>query len=368
MRSAADHLAELSRICESIDKEWSIEDYKVDAFPQIAFDAASGFDFAPFGELGYLRGCLDLEQIQHLQDDSTFSDLYVRLFDNGRMWVEVLNWWGSDITLHDHDFSGIQVQLKGRSVNTVYDFSESLELSDLRFGGFTIKRVENWEPGSRSIVLPGRVERHNVCHLDVPTVSLLIRTAPYKHIGRQWNYFPPVLAASYDVASNTFRKNVKALRLVATRQEVSEFVALFDDFCTVASPRELLFAVIKMIDVLFEERYAEFLARFARHPYGEAIILAASFYYFSEAMKGLQRSQQYAWEDSEQKALASLSASWDHETFKRIYQCAIGNSDAASTALVIEAIRNKLKGQDAKIYANALSAYGIGKLESKAVA
>ncbi|MGH9995123.1 MAG: hypothetical protein ACRD4J_07800, partial [Nitrososphaeraceae archaeon] len=39
-----------------------------------------------------------------LQQLSSLSDLYIRLYDNGRFWVEVLNWWSLDISIHDHDF------------------------------------------------------------------------------------------------------------------------------------------------------------------------------------------------------------------------------------------------------------------------
>src|SRR5690348_9352630 len=103
--------------CQDISDEWRKHDNDCAAFPDIVCSKTKGLDLSYFGELSNLVETLEDPHVAVLQTPSTFSDLYVQLFNNGRFHVEVLNWWRSDINIHDHDFSGVQFQLKGLSLN-----------------------------------------------------------------------------------------------------------------------------------------------------------------------------------------------------------------------------------------------------------
>jgi|SRR5580704_7372502 hypothetical protein len=303
--------------CEEIDKAWKGEEYSLAAFPDIVLASTSRLDLTPFGKLDELIQLLSDPTLARLQQLSSFSDLYIKLYDNGRFWVEILNWWGSDINIHDHDFAGIQFQLCGCSLNVDYSFAESQKYDDLCFGTVSVTGARIWRPGDRSVSLPGRKTPHNVCHLDLPTVSLLIRTHPVRSFGPQWNYFPPGTAGNYGIADATFRKSVAGLRLLA-RGDRAQFRRAFSWHVAHAKPAQLLFTLIKMIDIVFEPEFVDVVHDIAAvgDPLQEGIIEAAAFHRAIEALKAFRHRSQLSW--SERVALAIMGSSFDSRSIEDI--------------------------------------------------
>lgn len=286
---------ELRSRCLDIDRSWRNFDYKHQAFSDIVQELTHDLDLSPFGHVEQAVQLLGEPEIAELQRLSSFSDLYLKLFDNGRFWVEILNWWGSDINIHDHDFAGIQFQLAGHSLNVGYNFHQDGELGELSMGELSVSSAALWRPGDRSIVAPGRKAPHNVCHIDIPTVSLLIRTHPDPLFGPQWNYFPPGVAGSYGVATPSFRKHVQALRLLA-RGDKDVFRQAFGRFCERATARELLFGLVKMIDVLFEVDKVDLVYELAaKSGANETVVEAVVFYRATESIKHFKNTTALPW-------------------------------------------------------------------------
>jgi hypothetical protein len=300
----------LTRRCEQIDQAWARDSYSLASFPDIVLDKTSDLDLTPLGELDFLTPILTKPEVSNLQQLSSFSDLYIKLFDNGRFWVEILNWWGSDINIHDHDFAGIQFQLCGRSLNVDYAFEELESMGDVCFGRVSITGAKIWRRGDRSISLPGRRTPHNVCHLDRPTVSLLIRTHPQKRYGPQWNYFPPGVAGNYGIASPTFRKRVTALRLLSTGN-AQRFREAFARHVQVSKPEELLFTLIKMIDILFEPQFMDVTAAIVADGdlLQERLVEAAAYHRAIEMLKAFRHRSDLPW--NELVALAVVGSAFD---------------------------------------------------------
>jgi hypothetical protein len=245
--------------CKEIDAAWARRSYLPNAFPDVVEPIVEKLDLLPYDSLEkqlLLLGDAEVASGQVLQ---TFSDWYFKLYDDGRFWVEVLNWNSSDINIHDHDFAAIQVQLAGTSINVEYDFSETATHDSIAFGDYRIKRVSEWTPGSLSQVIPGRSSRHQVLHLSDPTVSLLFRTYPIEGANAQWNYFPPIVASQYFGFSDiTFRMRAKALRILADR-DTESFITAMSALTETISNRELLFLLSKLVDLIFESRFSGIL-------------------------------------------------------------------------------------------------------------
>ena len=331
---------ELCRKCDDIDHLWSKKSYDLIAFPEIMNEVIRDLDLTPLGALENLIELLSEPDIARSQQLSSFSDLYLRLYDNGRFWIEVLNWWGSDINIHDHDFAAVQYQLCGRSLNVEYSFEHALAGADFCLGVSTIRDATVWHPGNRSFVYPGRNRAHNVCHMDTPTMSLLVRTYPSKNFGPQWNYFPPGVAGNYGIADVVFRKRVKALRLLS-RGDSGIFESAFRRHMEGATPESTLFTLMKMFDVLFEPDKVylihELLTSGGEHR--EHIVECVALHRAVEVMKVLRRNSGLT--SSEQLSLAVLASSFDATSTKEISRLIFGDSDA--WRMPIEGLLSKLR-------------------------
>jgi len=270
-------LQELDRICRHIEAEWRDEDNDVAVFPDIVMKWTEGVDLSFFGDLGNIMALMSDPYVARMQELTSFSDIYLMLWHNGRFHVEVLNWWGTDINVHDHNFSGVQCQLAGVSLNVLYDVSSNGRSSRLRRSPITVRSAEMWRPGDRSYVRPGAQDPHTVHHLSTPTVSLLFRTIPTPDFGPQLNYFPPGVTASYTAADVPFRIKASALKLLA-RGSIPEFHRVFREVTDSQTPTENLFTVIKMTDILFNREHVALLHEFsARGEECRAIVEAAAY-------------------------------------------------------------------------------------------
>lgn len=349
---------ELQARCEKIEFAWKSAAWSITAFPEIVNSFTTGLDLTPFGSLDHTIELISAPSVKELQKLSSFSDLYLKLYDNGRFWVEILNWWGSDINIHDHDFAGVQFQLSGRSLNVSYAFAELRRVGGVRVGSLSVTDSELWSPGDRSTVLPGRSYPHNVCHLDMPTVSLLIRTHPDPNWGPQWNYFPPGIAADYGTADVLFRKRVQALRLLA-RGDLVAFRRAFQHHISSVMPEQVLFTLIKMIDILFEERHLQLIERILEEKDGEyrELVEAAAFHRAMEIVKALRHRAELKWD--EKVALSSLGSAFDQISFETITKGVTPSKSASSAIELLQAFSRRFDSVDYLRLNNAIRLFEL---------
>jgi len=259
-----------------IERKWLKYQYSSDEFYKVAWEETENFDLSPLGEIGNQLDLLENPHVRHNQHRSTFSDFHFQIFHNGRFLIEVLNWQGSHVNVHDHDFSGVQFQLKGDSLNVVYDFKEDEKAGALRFGELSVRRAEMWREGSRSVVRAGDLDPHSVFHLGKPTTSLLIRTVATPRYGSQSNYFP-TLAAHYYVSDDIQRKKLTALSLLSG-QSPSEFRRCFTHFINTQSLSENFFMLLKLGTILFSETYVDLVYDYAGRGEREAKVVESVAY------------------------------------------------------------------------------------------
>lgn len=253
-----------------VEAKWQKFNYSTESFPELVWECTEKSDFSVFGDVQNQLKLLDLPDVRQLQEPSTFSDLYFRIFHSGRCFIEILNWWGGHVNVHDHDFSAVQFQLKGDALNVTYDFHEQESNGALRFGKLVVKKSEIWREGSRSLVRPDNTP-HSVFHIGTPTTSLLIRTVPTTRFGAQSNYFPD-LSAHYYVANSIQRKKLTGLSLLSQKSPV-EFAKCFNHFLNTQSLSENFFMMVKLGPMLFQEQYTDIVNQYANRGPREAKLI-----------------------------------------------------------------------------------------------
>lgn len=261
-------------LTEKIERRWLQENYNSDVFSDVVWELTNDTDLALLGDLRNQLELLEYGPVRAVQALNTFSDFYFQIYNNGRFYIEVLNWWGGQVNAHDHDFSGVQFQLKGDALNVIHDFNCRQQIGAVRFGKLSARRAEYWKEGGRTKVFHGDIELHSVFHLGRPTTSLLIRTVPTNRYGAQSNYFKN-LAAHYYVNTLQQRKKLTALRLLSKGDE-SGFRERIRHCFSEQSLSENLFMLVKLGTAFFDPRYAPLMTEYARTcPEAEQVVLAA---------------------------------------------------------------------------------------------
>jgi hypothetical protein len=349
---------QLLEVAAAIDREWRAYDNNCEAFPEIVWRLTDDLDVSALGELAELTALLDHPYVASIQEPSTFSDLYLKLYDNGRFWIEVLNWWGSDINIHDHNFSGIQFQLAGSSLNVVYRFDIEMRLTNLDVGVLAIAKAEIWNAGTRSVVQPGRVEPHNVSHLDSPTVSLLIRTHPVALYGHQSNYLPPDLTGNYGVADIVFRKKVGALRLAA-RGDIARFNSMFAEVITTGTHADNLFTMLKTADVLFHPDHVGLVSDYASRGELEERIVRCVAYYRAQHYVANSLKYQPDVTGDDLVTIGMLASAYDRATFERIGTLLDGADARVDSSTRLACLRSHLRDDHVGQYDRVVELLGL---------
>ena len=341
-------LKSIHHIARNIQEEWDMVNCNYHDFPAIVLKHTENLDLSVFADLEIIIELLNLPEFAEIQKPSGFSDLYYKLFDNGKFWVEVLNWWGSDINIHDHDFAGVQFQVLGSALNVQYSFAPKSSIGGLDIGNIEVVKAELWKEGTKSVVVPGRAEPHNVSHLNDPTVSILFRTHPSRDFGSQRNYFPPFLAGNYGIADISFRKKVKALRLLSSHRNTERFSSAFRKVVKQQEPNQNLFVLIKMVDILFTERFSHLLQEFGQTSEIASLLVEASAYFRATELlaKGLKTSATKS--ISEVICMSALSSSFSHKSFDRINCDLLDANYELSLWRTLQDMLENLEGSDYK--------------------
>ena len=266
---------DIQSLCSRIEDRWLKLNYASEDFYKVVWEETESFDLSPLGEVSNQMLLLDHPAVRLNQRSSTFSDLYFQLFNNGRFMIEVLNWSQAHVNVHDHDFSGVQFQLKGDSLNVVYDFAPKGERDgSLQFGSLSVREASIWKQGGRSVVRAGDVDPHGVFHLGRPTTSLLIRTLPTPRLGVQSNYFP-TLAAHYTVQTDIQRKKLTGLQLLM-KQDRAGFRLCFQHFLETQSLCENFFMILKLGEGVFSEPYIDLIKGYAARGEKESQVVTSA--------------------------------------------------------------------------------------------
>ena len=351
---------DIEKLMAKIEEKWQKCQYSTDLFPEVVWQETEGFDLSALGEVSNQMKLLELPGVRFQQHRSTFSDFHFQIFHNGRFMIEILNWWGGHVNVHDHDFSAVQFQLKGDALNVVYDFNKNEEYGALQFGELKVRQGEFWKEGGRSLVRPGDVDPHSVFHLGSPTTSLLIRTIPTPRYGAQSNYFP-TLASHYYVANDIQRKKLTGLGLLA-RSSPTEFRSCLNGFLSSQSYSENLFMLIKLGPSLFEEQFVDIPAAYAERGSHEAKIIESVVFNNAIDFFKTKANEIEGLNEKEKLAVFVLAASHGRQNFDKI-SADLKNADIMLDAQVnLKAFCAKLESDDQHLALQYLNIFDLADL------
>lgn len=227
-----------------IESVWKNENYSSEKYYKVAGPIINGIDLSELSTIENQSNLLHLPMVASIQSPNTFSDLYIRVVNTQRSFVEILNWHGGHVNIHDHDFSAIQNQVFGRGLNIIYDFKDRVQKGAVTFGESKVREAKIWYPGTQSVVRHGNIDPHSVFHIDNPSVSILFRTNPTARMGSQSNYFK-LLKGNYYVNNSNQRKKLTALALIY-KQSTNSFNKVLEAFLGNQSLSESFFMLIKL--------------------------------------------------------------------------------------------------------------------------
>ncbi len=159
---------------------------------------------------------------------SRFGEPPVTVVARGNLRIEVYFWLSPATALHDHVFSGAFGVAHGSSLQERYAFaSDDPNHQPVRLGTLRRTAAELLSAGEvREIAGPDRC-LHRVAHLEVPTVSVCVRTRHDVGAPAQYTYFVPGLAAQTDEHfSPEARRRIELVRmLMHTQGQAAEATA-----------------------------------------------------------------------------------------------------------------------------------------------
>lgn len=200
--------AELGR---TVRGQWKARNFSLPAFPEIAQSVLEKRPPAKHVDFDSLvRGFL-LDDDQAFQTHSGFGQPELVVYDDPRFYIQLLFWLDGTTDIHQHEFSGAFHVLAGSSIHSMFAFEDAQSISPhLRVGQLRMKHTELLETGRTVPIISGRDYIHSLFHLDMPSVTVVVRTQTDPGTGPQFTYLPPHIAVNpvHDDALTMRRKQL----------------------------------------------------------------------------------------------------------------------------------------------------------------
>jgi hypothetical protein len=183
---------ELGRLVRA---RWQAENFSLAAFPGIAVRALEENSPAENVDLAALVRDFLLEDEQPFQTSSGFGQPELVVFDDPRFYIQLLFWLDGTTQIHQHEFSGAFHVLAGSSLHTEFAFENAREVTaHFRVGDLRLKETQLLETGSTVPIVSGRTCIHSLFHLEMPSLTVVVRTHSDPGTGPQFTYLPPHVA------------------------------------------------------------------------------------------------------------------------------------------------------------------------------
>lgn len=303
--------------CENIEAAWQKLNFDSSEFYKVAEEHTHDLDLTELGSTLTQLELLDITEVRKNVYNSTFSDNHIQIYDSGRFYVEILNWWNMDVNVHDHDFTGVQFQLKGESLDIEYAFDTLDTFAGLSTGKLRVKNSTRWLKGSYNIIKHGNQAIHSVGHLSFPSVSLIIRTHPTGRFGVQSNYFSNT-CGNYNLKNTSYHKAIKCLSLLSFEDGRSFEKALLSTIRKY-SLSEQFFMLLKLSDILFTSKFNHILYEYSQiSDTHESMVKSLSWHQKNQVIKKIAKSNSLC--EDERLLLFALGYSVDLSSFYLIIE------------------------------------------------
>lgn len=190
---------------------WKSNNFSPQDFPNLAADALARRPPSEHVELAELASRFLLDDEQPLQTLSGFGEPELVVYDHPRFYIQVLFWLDGSTDIHQHGFSGAFHVYEGSSIHADYVFQDARSISaHLRAGSLRMKGIRLLERGSIERIFSGASYIHSLFHLDVPSVTAVVRTHHDPGSDPQFTYLPPHIAVDplLDDSLTTRRKQL----------------------------------------------------------------------------------------------------------------------------------------------------------------
>lgn len=182
---------------DRIERMWREQDYGEEVFPQLVCDVLEN---DPPDKRVKVEDIIDwtfdsLQLFQQPRDRNLFGEPPIMLFQGVRFYIEALFWFSGTTAIHEHAFSGVFTVLAGSSVHSHWRFTPERTINSRMICG-KLERVstEILRPGGIRPIHAGDRLIHQLFHLEMPSVTIVIRTYEERRHLPQYKYMPPGLA------------------------------------------------------------------------------------------------------------------------------------------------------------------------------
>lgn len=183
----------------AVDRRWARAGRALDALPALAAAALAELDPRSLPDpFAIAEQCAAAPTLPD-QLAVDFGDAQVTVWRNAHLLVQVIFWLEETTAIHQHGFAGAFRLLRGASLHSTYRFTGGRTVA----AGFRVGRLaravhELLGPGDVRTIDPGDALIHNLVHVEMPSVTLTVRTPFIAALAPQWRFHPPGLAIDRD--------------------------------------------------------------------------------------------------------------------------------------------------------------------------
>jgi hypothetical protein len=195
-----------------VTRKWARKNFDESSFPDVAVDSLIESDVLNRVELEDIIDWFVTSPTVPEQQYRDFGQPPINVFLSERFFIEVLFWYDSTTTIHQHAFSGAFGVLAGSSLHTSYHFELGEEISShLKFGKVQFISSELLQRGDVRPIHIGNQLIHSLFHLERPSLSLVIRVKTKNEYKPQFNYLRPSLAINPECKEEPFYTQLRLL-------------------------------------------------------------------------------------------------------------------------------------------------------------
>jgi hypothetical protein len=261
---------------QRIERAWLACKYDEEVFPSLALEELASH---PPSEHVEARDIIDwifrpFQAFQQPNIQRLFGEPPVMLFQGPRFYIEALFWWSGTTEIHEHAFSGAFTVLAGSSVHSHWQFTPDQMINARMLRG-RLDRVstEILRPGGIRPIRSGERLIHQLFHLELPSVTVVVRTYVDRNHLPQYRYMPPGLAIDSDDRDPTRTRRLMLLEAMARGQ----IDGLSDYACRLIENSDLE-SIYQMFSMLsgkkkVDKNVLEHLYTFARRRHGDIVDL-----------------------------------------------------------------------------------------------
>ena len=206
---------------------------------------------------------------------SLFGEPPILLYDSSRFYIEALFWRTSTTDIHNHAFCGGFYVLAGSSVHSHWKFETHRRInSRMRTGQLTLDSTEILGVGDMKPIRSGDELIHQLFHLEVPSVTLVVRTYQDSDRLPQAEYRPPGLGLSSMIPDTLLQRRLLFLDGIA-KGELEGLETYGLRLMTEADLETVYFSLETLVQNrrFFSEQVLATLLQAAREQHGEIVEL-----------------------------------------------------------------------------------------------